>query len=553
MAENNQIPKTEESKPKKRGLTFHVYKRVSDRGSKNVTRLMDIEVDGKLIKTGESLPKWIWKGEGVDDPLVKYFDGELLELEFLGNDYSVRIGEEPVELLSASCSDNIYVQESRAISVGLDRLVIPDNLPCAEELYRRGSYNAVVASTFPLMEKDVDKNAVKWFLRVFQNMDNIFYLVPDTLEIIEKYAESGNRYALFAWGRYHLCVQPEADSTTRAMRCFEKAWEKGLAEAGVSIAMAYDYGEMGLVDRLCSKKYLQEALDRECEYAALYQTRKMIYGRCGVTSDPDQAIRICDGFIERCSEDDLDPMWYTYKGEAIQQRDGLRHGRDELRKAADMGEISAWKDIVFTYLYNEDGEPADDGLYIKALGEGAAHRNPFCECYWALSKVENFDEIPRYNRAIYVAQLLKELEKAISHGSGEAAMELGDIYCNGYYWEEIDYAKAYSYYAKGALLNLDMCFERMFYMISDGLLDKPTDVKDMFALYGARLGRRKLIDETVEAYLNGRLSEFASEIEQYYLPVFKENDEETEEEREEDIDEDDDDIMDDDGRFDPYI
>ena len=98
-----------------------------------------------------------------------------------------------------------------------------------------------------------------------------------------------------------------------------------------------------------------------------------------------------------------------------------------------------------------------------------------------------------------------------------------------------------------------MCFERMFYMISDGLIDKPTDVKDMLALYGARLGRRKLIDETVEAYLNGRLSEFASEIEQYYLPVFKENDEETEEEREEDIDEDDDDIMDDDGRFDPYI
>lgn len=553
MAENNQIPKKEESKPNKRGLTYHVDKRVSDRGSKTITRLMDIEVDGTLIKVGETVPKWIWKGEGVDDPLVKYFDGELLEIEFLGKDYSLRIGEEPVELLSASCSDNIYVQESRAISVGLERVVIPDSLPSLGELYRRGSYNVVVVKSLSLLEKGCGEDTAKWFLRVFQSMDNIFYLVPETLQITEESAEAGNRYALFAWGRYHLCAQPEEDSTATAMKCFEKAWEKGLAEAGVSIAMAYDYGEMGLVDRLRSKKFLQEALDRECEYAALYQTRKIIYGRCGVVSDPDQAIRICDGFIERCAEDELDPMWYTYKGEAFQQRDGLRMGRDELRKAAEMGEISAWKNIVFSYLYNEDGEPADDGLYIKALGEGASRRNSFCECYWALSKVENYDDIPWYNQRIYVERLLKELEKAISHGSAEAAMELGDIYCNGYYSEKIDYAKAYSYYAKGALLNLDVCFEKMFDMISDGLIEKTVEVKDMLALYGARLGRLKLIYKTAEAYLSGRLTEFASEIEQYYLPVFKENEEEREEESVEDVDEEDEDIMDDDGRFDPYV
>ena len=59
----------------------------------------------------------------------------------------------------------------------------------------------------------------------------------------------------------------------------------------------------------------------------------------------------------------------------------------------------------------------------------------------------------------------------------------------------------------------------------------------MLALKGARLGSRHLLDQTVIIHTQGRLEEFAEEIENYYDPIF---------------DDESDDTPDDDGRFDAW-
>ena len=68
--------------------------------------------------------------------------------------------------------------------------------------------------------------------------------------------------------------------------------------------------------------------------------------------------------------------------------------------------------------------------------------------------------------------------------------------------------------------------------------------KGYIAICGARLESQKLINAVVEAYRHGRLTEFAAEIEQYYIPAYAPDFEEEMEEEE---------LPDDDGRYDAFV
>ena len=75
-------------------------------------------------------------------------------------------------------------------------------------------------------------------------------------------------------------------------------------------------------------------------------------------------------------------------------------------------------------------------------------------------------------------------------------------------------------------------------MVHDHYIDLPPEVWHRYVLKGARLGSRKLLNETVILHTYGNLQEFTEEIEKYYAPIF---DGETDDEQ-----------PDDDGRFDAY-
>lgn len=522
-----------------------VYSRFNDKGTVTSVKSEVIEIDADRLELEEKLPSWKWKCHDELPPMVKYYDGELLELDFNGKIFKVRVGDGNVELLVADCSDNLYIHESRVIALRMEKLAIPKSLPSWSEMYKKSSFNALVFNALPHLNEITD--AKKWFLRTCSVMGNMFLLQPVVVNAIKESAESGNPCSLFAYGRYHLCTQPDVNSTDIAIKCFIKACSKGLAEAAVALSMAWDYGETGMVDREKSKVLLTEALNKGCEYAGEYQIRKMVYGLCGARKDPEKAIGICEKLIAEqmleSGKSEVNPLWFYYLGTAKQMLYGWSHGADELQTAACAGVIMAYGDLAIAVSYDDNENLVDKSAYKAAIIQGTVKRDHFCSYLLAIAKVEDFNNMSVFNQTIASKQLIIDLEKAYKLGSNSAAEEIGDIYFYGKYGIEEDNEKAFEYYAKGALYNSPSCCEKMFDMIHDHYIDKQQEFTDMIALKGARLGSEKLLNETVMAYTYGRLTEFASEIEQIYIPVFdKENDDDYN-----------DDTVDDDGRFDAYV
>lgn len=422
------------------------------------------------------------------------------------------------------------------------------------KLFRENAYDTLVVNALPLAGSEPD--ATRWFLRTFFTLDNTFLLQPETVGKIDTAAASGNPYALFALGRYHLCTQRIENATEKAMECFEKAWAQGITEAKVALSMAYNNGDIGIVDRLKANTLLSDALNAGCEYAAEYLLRKMLYGLCGTPADPEAALRICDELIIKDIElhgvNEVNPKWHYLKGCAQQEIQGWSHGMRDLRTAAEMGLVCAWPDLAIAASHNDKGEKVNQATYLAVIREGAVHKNATCMYFLAMSKIDDFDTMSPFAQDLTAKQLFIDLEAAYDFGSSEAAEELADMY-----YRDDNHETAFSWYAKGALYNSIACYEKIFKLIHDHYIDRPQDFQDMIALHGARLGSGKLLGETVMAYTYGRLTEFASEIEQLYVPVFdKEEDEEFDKFLNEDEPEDlpdDDEYPDDDGRFDAYV
>ena len=108
--------------------------------------------------------------------------------------------------------------------------------------------------------------------------------------------------------------------------------------------------------------------------------------------------------------------------------------------------------------------------------------------------------------------------------------------------------KAWKWYFKAAIWDLPSAYEKLYDMVY--YHDKDIELKDhdLLALQGARLGSRKLLDATVMAHTQGRLNDFAEEIEKYYDPIF---DAEPQDDTPDD-DKPDNDKPDDDGRYDAW-
>lgn len=518
-----------------------VYNRFNDRGSISSVLSDVIEIDADAVSIGGKLLGWRWKCGGEEAPVVVYYDGELLELAFAGGTFSIRAGGPEVELLAVNREENIHVHESLIVTVRQKHLCTVHRLPSWSEMFRKGSFNALVLGALPQAANDTI--ARLWYIRTLSVYNSLFLLLPETVAALEREAEHEAPYALFALGRYHLCTQKDPDSTARAVNCFEKAWESGLIEAAVALAMSYDSGDIGMVDRLKAKTLLETAMKEDCEYAAKYQIYKMIYGVKGSRQALPEAMRICKSLIDNqkkdLGEDNVNPIWHYYLGIAKRMSEGCTHGAEDIRAAAEAGLIMAWSDLAIALSHDDDENMIDKAAFLSTIRRGAASRDDLCMYFLAMAKVEDFDDMSEYRQALASRQLLIDLEGAYNGGSSEAAETLGDIYYSGQYGCPQDDEKAFSYYAKGALFCNTSCYEKMFDMIRDHYIDKPQEFRDMLALYGTRAGSRRLLSETVIAYTYGRLTEYAAEIEQLYEPVF--DDEEYDE-----------DFPDDDGRFDAY-
>lgn len=520
--------------------TLRYYDVFNDRGSVSRCLSQTVETDAKDIVPGKDLPGWTFGGIV---PKVDYYDGEVIAVSVGGKIFRCRAKDEEVEIFSAVRPENIHVQESVSVCLGLGALSYRVPFGDFGEMYRHGSYNVLTAKALPLLGND--STATMWFLRVFSTYECMFMLDSNILDVLRKHARVGNRYALFAIGRYNICVRPMYDSDRKAEEYFASAYSEGLPEAAAALSRMYAMGETGLVDRLKAKELLMEAMEKECDFAAQIHLTNMIFGRYGYRAEPEKAKEILDSLIERDERRQVEanPQWYHMRGMALRQFKSLSAARKDFETAASLGLVTAWSDCALACGYNDMDELVDREACMKVLETGIWYRDDFSFYMKAVLEAEEYDGLSEWKKCYAREKLKDTLEKSYRLGSSAAAELLGDIYYNGWYDMPEDNGLAWQWYARGSILVSFSCYEKMFDMVLNHYVEEDTTFRDDLAIRGARYGSERLLNETVIAYSQGRLTAYAAEIEQYYVPVFDAGDRDGDEEE----------YPDDDGRFDAYV
>ena len=393
-----------------------------------------------------------------------------------------------------------------------------------------------------------DSEAAQIYLsRVFYTRCSIFMLSPDTIEQVKQAADKGNACAQFAYGRHLIVTNPNEQSKELSLEYFGKAQQQGLPDAIAAISEAWRYGDFGIVDHSKAKQAVNQALQLRSEYAAFSQLKTMVLG------DDDQlekALIVIDALIELNAQREMPfALWHYFKGVAHCTMGDIEEAERHLAFACNQGNIDAWLErAVNAGGFDENGDIADNEAYIKALREGVEHHNPECRTLLAWDAILQFDEHPSQERTPQLAQtIIDELQQCTRYGSKTACELLGDIYLNGWLQLSPDVDLAWRWYAQSAIWHCDTAYEKMYEMVHDHLKDVEQDFSDMLAISGARLGSKRLLAATVIAYTHGRLTEYASEIEQYYEPIFDDPAFTL------DTDDAPDDAPDDDGRYDAWV
>ena len=493
-----------------------IFIEFNDRGVISDRLEKAIPIDAQSIVEGEYFPFWEFDGRA---PVVEYYDGETLELSYEGKKHACRVGWEPAGI-KRFLVHNGYVQESARIEIGLVSIAYHIPFDYAKA-FRHGSFNALIQNFLNRQKAAVPSFAIRYFLWSVEAGENFFFLSDDTIEKLRTSAEEGNAYALYALGRYHYYIRPDSRSVSIALSAFIKAYDKGISDALAAAALMYRFGDTGIADREKADDLLMKAIEEGSCFARHIHLRDMILGSYGVAEDPESAKRMLDCMI---MEDGEDPFLYQLRGWACQALSSICDAKADYAKAAELGSISSWLDRAVAFSVDEDGDIIDRRVYLEALDDGVANRSSQCLFLKALESVEDYDSVSQYEQYTRRVFLIPELERAAGMGSFSAAEMLGDIYSNGLYGIAEDDQRAYEWYLKASHLYSSSAYEKLFSMVKDGYPCAGSDSADMLALLGARLGSSRLAREVVIAYSKGRLECYRKEIEQYYVPVFDEDD-----------------------------
>ena len=340
-------------------------------------------------------------------------------------------------------------------------------------------------------------------------------------EIYEK-ADEGNPQACFQKALVLLAWRDEEDWAKSAHKLLLKAKAGGVIDAEAVIADMIRYGELEKSDFARSKKLLEKSLAKGSEFAAKYHIENLLYGLCGTVEDPEAALEFIDNLLAQSDN----PMWYYYKGLAIERTDCLSAAKEWYNKALEWGVAEAIADYATAVGFDDEYEMEDQDAYEKILDEGCKINNPMCKYLKARLQGARWYDLPDENdeeKEELLDDILDNLESAATLGLAEASLWLGHIYKEGLYDLETDLEQAWAWYEDGAQFRSGECYEAMYAMAVQGLLHSPQEgrkIADLCAIKGARCGSRMMLRAAVEAFYDGRLTSYASEIEEYYIPVY---------------------------------
>ena len=410
------------------------------------------------------------------------------------------------------------------------------------QMLYNGQFDELVRAAFSKdengkMTMEKDPTAERAYLRMLMARDNIWLLSDETIELLRDEAARGNKYAQYGYARYHVSKQPAENSPWESRRQAIAAMEQGIADAKAMVAITYGYGDIGQVDWEKEEQMLQEAYEQGSELAAMYLLQNYCFGYHFKPATPDDAVFMAQELIQKQTEAGIEPngWWYYYLGKALESlEESPMRVVENYRKAAELGILKAYVDLILTYAFVDGETLRENDEYLHWIKEGIAHRSSgafFLDAAREMTRYET-DLRPRYDEHEIDYSAVRECTDEIYHQlceSGKlgnlAAFEmLGDMYRYGWYNCAEDYKRALACYSEGTKHYGLGATEKLWEMMHDHLVDRPLDYQDSIALMGARVGSKKLLAETVIAFQEGRLSEYADEIQKYYEPIFDDPD-----------------------------
>lgn len=442
------------------------------------------------------------------------------------------------------------------------------------ELLYNGHYDELIAQTLPILATDKDAECA--FLRLFMQKPAILLLNPHTtMQRLFDEADKGNRYALYAVARRVGFEAETENAPWVAFRHMEAAAEQGLPDALAGLAMCYEFGDIGSVDRKKADALLAQAIEQGSELAKMYALKDLCFGRRFHPAQPERALEMADRLIaeDTAQNRPVNGLWYYYKACAMETQYGRMQAVDEYKKALESGALNAYTDLLLAAGYgNGEQSFSPTESYQQYLLQGMQVR------YYGAFYMDGVQLMERYNtlemayseqgiRAASSAHgILHDIHESIHAQFSQAARlgditayeQLGDMYQEGSYGFEQNYEKAFTCYSCGVERDGVGCMEKLWKMMHRHLIDRPLEYVDQVALWGARHESKLLLAEVVIAKQEGRLAENADEIERYYEPIFDapeftlENDEDRRVTIDDLLNDPDDFDPDDDGRWDAY-
>ena len=390
-----------------------------------------------------------------------------------------------------------------------------------------------IVEAFKLIKKyldnGADEEAQQLLIELVRCDWNLFLLTEDKdiLDSIRFDAENGDPWMGYTYARYHDAVMPDTNSLQIATDYYDAAIKQGIVDALVFEALCWRNGEYGVINPRKYHELCDKALDEGSLRAAMQIAVDRIYGINGYEADPQGVINGLLPYIESCDADGMhyDPHFIHLVGQAYEQLGDREKAAQWYDRALEAGDPKACYPLSLLRGYDEDGNVVDIDAYSEVMERGRAIYVPTAYMEVTLAMTQDFyDEASEQDQQQYYEMIKDELELAADMGERMADYVLALYYLHGIFGFEQNYSEAFSWAARGALLRDDGSYGILADMVRDGIApgNRTTEFQHYCELQALRYGSNDYLERVVDAYKHGYLTDYAAEIEQYYLPQLEE-------------------------------
>ena len=394
--------------------------------------------------------------------------------------------------------------------------------------------NRIDSVWYDLESKDIEEAFDTIYLSALRNEQarDIFLVIPgidtrlfrlteEQIDLVKTTAEKGYPLAKYVLGRYYQVVKPEGSTMGEAGELLKAAADEGIADAYFALATMVEQGYYGPVNTDTYDELINTALKEGSAMAIRSHLLDTVHGLHGMKANPKKAI---DSIVNKIFVDEesekLYPYLYAVMGDAYKAMGNDAQADTCYEKAIDLGYFEARSDRFANKLTGPNAEWNRE-MFNMFLDFGCDDKDPKSFLYRALENIHFFDKKDAAQQAALTDKIREDLETAVALGQGRAAFYLGYCHYYGKYGFVEDNNAAWRWFCKGMDLEDGYAYGGLAQMVDEGFCPQglPEDFAATCRLNGLRRGNLSLLDKVLEVYRAGKLQDCADEIEQIYIPM----------------------------------